>query len=70
MNAVVNGERKEETLSKIAFNAMTDASAEFFQPFLGESIITERVFDLLARGGRTRLGSEVYDPNDEIGDKV
>tara|TARA_R100001129_G_scaffold186585_1_gene179026 strand:- start:9 stop:4139 length:4131 start_codon:yes stop_codon:yes gene_type:complete len=70
MNAVVNGERKEETLSKIAFNAMTDASAEFFQPFLGESIITERVFDLLARGGRTRLGSEVYDPNDEIGDKL
>ena len=70
MNAVVNGERREEPLLTIAMNAMTDAGAEFFQPFFGESIITERFMDVLVRGGKTRLGSEIFDENDPLGDKI
>ena len=45
-NAVNNGITKEEELSTIAFNAMYDSSAEFFSPFMSESIVTEKIADI------------------------
>ena len=41
---------------------------EFAQPFISESIWTEAVTDLLARGGRTREGFQVFNPQDLPGD--
>ena len=43
---------------------------EFALPFVSESIWTEAVIDLIARGGRTRDGFEVYSAQDNSGDKV
>jgi hypothetical protein len=44
--------------------------SEFAQPFISESIWTEAVADLLARGGRTRDGFQVFNPQDNAGDKA
>ena len=43
---------------------------EFAQPFISESIWTEAVTDLIARGGRTREGFQVFNPQDLPGDKA
>jgi len=43
--------------------------SEFGQPFISESIWTEAVLDIIARGGRTREGFQVYNPEDTAGDK-
>ena len=39
------------------------------EPFISESIWTEAVLDIIARGGRTREGFQVYNPEDNAGDK-
>ena len=53
------------------FLAGTFASmSEFAQPFISESIWTEAVADLLVRGGRTREGFQVFNPQDLPGDKA
>jgi hypothetical protein len=44
--------------------------SEFGQPFISESIWTEAVLDILARGGRTREGFQVYSEQDTDGDKM
>jgi hypothetical protein len=44
--------------------------SEFAQPFISESIWTEAVADLLIRGGRTREGFQVFNPQDLPGDKA
>jgi hypothetical protein len=43
--------------------------SEFAQPFISESIWTEAVADIIARGGRTREGFQVFNPQDTAGDK-
>jgi len=43
---------------------------EIGEPFISESIWTEAVLDLIARGGRTRSGSEVFNPEDLPGTKA
>ena len=43
---------------------------EFAQPFISESIWTEAVADIIARGGRTREGFQVFNPQDTAGDKA
>jgi len=48
---------------------MFTAMSEFGQPFISESIWTEAVLDIIARGGRTREGFQVYNPEDTRGDK-
>jgi len=44
--------------------------SEFGQPFISESIWTEAVLDIIARGGRTREGFQVYSERDTDGDKM
>ena len=43
---------------------------EIGEPFISESIWTEAVLDLIARKGRTRSGSEVFNPEDLPGTKA
>ncbi len=53
------------------FIAGTFASmSEFAQPFISESIWTEAVADIIARGGRTRDGFQVFNEQDTPGDKA
>ena len=70
LNEVANGERKEETLNTALLNGLSEAFGEFFEPFFGESIITERVADVLVRDGERRLGGRIYEESDEVGDKA
>jgi len=71
LNAVNTGKRSEAELSEIALNASGDVMNEFLTPFVGESIITERFLgDVIVRGGRTNLGSKIYNESDPIGDKI
>ena len=46
------------------------AMAEFASPFISESIWTEAAADLVMRGGRTRDGFEVYNEQDNYGNKM
>ncbi len=66
-NAVNNGITKEEELSTIAFNAMYDSGAEFFSPFMSESIVTEKIADI-ARN-RTSFNRPVWNESDTLGTK-
>jgi hypothetical protein len=43
--------------------------SEFGQPFISESIWTEAALDIIARGGRTRDGFQVYSEQDNAGDR-
>ena len=64
-NAVENGITKEEELGRIAFNAGYDSLGEFFSPFMSESIVTEKTFDI-ARN-KTSFGRNVWGENDSLG---
>ena len=66
-NAVNNGITKEEELSTIAFNAMYDSGAEFFSPFMSESIVTEKIADM-ARN-KTSFGRPIWRERDPLGTK-
>jgi hypothetical protein len=69
LNSVADG-RKDEDGMMDDFLAGTFASmSEFAQPFISESIWTEAVADIIARGGRTREGFQVFNPQDTSGDK-
>ena len=48
---------------------MFTAMSEFGQPFISESIWTEAALDIIARGGRTREGFQVYSDQDTAGDR-
>jgi hypothetical protein len=47
-----------------------EATKEFGQPFISESIWTEAALDIIARGGRTREGFQIFNPEDTDGDKM
>ncbi|HAT67473.1 MAG TPA: hypothetical protein DCS66_23230, partial [Flavobacteriaceae bacterium] len=51
-------------------NAAIEAGAEFLQPFLSESIITELYLDVFARGGEGKTGTRIWNPTDDIGTRV
>ena len=42
----------------------------FGEPFAGESLFAERVFDVTFRNGRTNMGQKVYDEGDGFGAKA
>ena len=74
LNAFADGTLNKDSVDKIIMNALfgnnisgrTGAIGEFFAPFVDESIGTERVFDVLLRGGIKREGGKVYYPNDDM----
>ena len=66
-NAVQNGITKEEDLSTIALDAMYDSASEFFSPFMSESIMTEKLFDVMRN--RTSFGRPVWREGDTVGSK-
>ncbi len=70
INSVADGRTDEDGLMD-DFIAGTFASMkEFASPFISESIWTEAVADIVARGGRTRDGFQVYNPQDTSGDQA
>jgi hypothetical protein len=69
INAVAEGRTDNDGIMDDFAKGMFTAMSEFGQPFISESIWTEAVLDIIARGGRTREGFQVYNPEDTQGDK-
>jgi len=69
INSVADGRTDQDGMMDDFAKGIFTAMAEFGQPFISESIWTEAVLDIIARGGRTREGFQVYNPEDTPGDK-
>ena len=69
VNAVQDGRTDEDGMMDDFAKGMFTAMSEFGQPFISESIWTEAALDIIARGGRTRDGAEVYSDQDTAGDR-
>ena len=70
INNVADGRTDQDGMMD-DFIAGTFASmSEFASPFISESIWTEAVADIIARGGRTRDNFQVFNPQDLPGDKA
>lgn len=67
---MASGKKMEEEDVNRFVNSSFEAFRSLFEPFIDEAILTERISDLIFRGGRTRSGSLVFDENDEIGDRL
>jgi len=70
INAVADGRTDEDGIMDDFIAGMFGSMREFAQPFISESIWTEAVADIIARGGRTRDGFQVFNPQDTAGDKA
>jgi hypothetical protein len=69
VNAVQDGRTDQDGMMDDFAKGLFTAMSEFGQPFISESIWTEAALDIIARGGRTREGFQVYSPEDTAGDR-
>ena len=69
INAVAEGRTDNDGIMNDFMKGMFTSMKEFALPFIGESIWTEAATDIIVRGGRTRDNFEVYNPNDNWGNK-
>jgi len=69
VNAVADGQSEDGIMDDF-MKGMFTAMKEFGEPFISESIWTEAAFDVLMRGGRSREGYAVYNPEDSAGNKA
>ena len=69
VNAVQDGRTDEDGMMDDFAKGLFTAMSEFGQPFISESIWTEAALDIIARGGRTRDGFQVYSEQDNAGDR-
>jgi len=67
-SAVNNGITNEKDLSDIALDATIESGREFFSPFLGESIMTEKILDLTRN--QTEFGRPIFLDGDTLGVKA
>jgi hypothetical protein len=69
-NAVTDGRDLGKDPEAIALDVGYQALAEIFEPFAGESIITEKLLDTTIRQGETQTGAKVYRDVDNAGLKL
>jgi hypothetical protein len=60
LNNIQQGIENEDVLMKGIMTGMAEAAGELASPFISEAIYTEAMLDLIARGGRTREGRQIY----------
>ena len=78
LNNLGNGELTQATVDEKVMNALfgdpltntPGAFAEFFDPFVSESIGSEAIFDIAFRKGETRDGKRIYFENDSLTEKI
>ena len=70
INAVADGRTDNDGIMDDFMKGTFTAMKEFASPFISESIWTEAAMDIIARKGRTRDGFEVYNENDNPGNKT
>jgi hypothetical protein len=69
-NSVQEGIKDKDGIMDDFIKGSIEATKELGQPFVSESIWTEALTDLIARGGRTREGSQVFNEEDTPGNKM
>jgi len=69
VNAVQDGRTDQDGMMDDFARGLFTATSEFGQPFISESIWTEAALDIIARGGRTREGAQIYSEQDTAGDR-
>ena len=69
VNAVADGQAEDGIMDDF-MKGMFDSMKEFGEPFIAESIWAEAVSDIFMRGGRSRDGYEIYNPEDSAGNRA
>jgi hypothetical protein len=70
INEVQKGITDEEQLLPGVLRGMAQAAGELASPFISEAIYTEAALDIIARGGRTREGRQLYTAQTPEGEKI
>jgi len=70
LNAVNQGRADEDGLVDDFILGILESTKELGSPFISESIWTEGLADIFVRGGLTREGSRLWNPQDSAGDKI
>ena len=70
LNAVTQGEQDAEKITSSLLRGSVESAFETMQPFVSESIFFEAFNDILSRGGVSKTGKRVFDPDESVGDKV
>jgi hypothetical protein len=70
VNSVQEGNKDNDGMMDDLMKGILTSMSEFAQPFVSESIWTEAAFDIVVRGGRSREGFQVYNDQDNDGDKM
>ena len=70
LNEVQKGIDNEEVLMRGVLKGMAQAAGELASPFISEAIYTEAALDIIARGGRTREGRQLFTDATPAGEKI
>jgi hypothetical protein len=70
INAVQAGEKNKDGIMGDFLAGLFESTKELASPFISESIWTEALLDIFARGGKARSGSRVWDEEATTGQKV
>jgi hypothetical protein len=70
INAVSEGRTDKDGIMNDFMKGLGVATKEIAEPFISEAIWTEAITDILIRGGRTRDGIQIYNPEDTDGNKM
>ena len=70
LNAIGQGRTDKDGMMNDFLRGIATSTKELAEPFISESIWTEAVTDLMIRGGRTREGVQVFNPEDTAGNKI
>ena len=60
LNNIQAGMQDEDVLMEGVLKGMAEAAGELASPFISEAIYTEAMLDIIARGGKTREGRQIY----------
>ena len=60
----------EEPLMKLVFEGMVSAAGNMLEPFISQSIWTNGMMDIYARGGEDENGNGVWNERDSMGQKI
>ena len=65
--SIDNGQVAEKENMDILNEAVGMMYNDMFSPFLGESLLSERILDVVTRNGETKFGTRIWNPNENVG---
>ena len=70
INAISEGRNDKDGIMDDFMKGLITASSEIGKPFVEESIWVAAITDLFVREGRSRDGNQVFNPEDNMGNKI